>query len=121
MQPSAAGEHEPEPGEELTALLRLRYRIRNDLRLPEDDYDRMLRSRILPGIHRISGYRGAWLLRRAAGDEAEFVTITTWDSWDAIEQFAGKNRLSSVIDPDADRLLSRHDTKSEHYDATWIP
>jgi hypothetical protein len=26
----------------LRALLRLRYRIRNDLRLPEDDYDRML-------------------------------------------------------------------------------
>jgi hypothetical protein len=28
----------------LAALLRLRYRIRNDLRLPEDEYDRMLGS-----------------------------------------------------------------------------
>jgi hypothetical protein len=26
----------------LNDLLRLRYRIRNDLRLPEDEYDRML-------------------------------------------------------------------------------
>jgi len=26
----------------LDDLLRLRYRIRNDLRLPEDEYDRML-------------------------------------------------------------------------------
>jgi heme-degrading monooxygenase HmoA len=86
-----------------------------------DEYDRMLRSRILPGIHRIDGYRGAWLLRRAAGAEVEFVTITTWDAWDAIEQFAGKDRLSSVIDPQADRLLSRHDKTSEHYDASWIP
>jgi hypothetical protein len=31
-----------EPGPELDSLLRLRYRIRNDLRLPEDEYDRML-------------------------------------------------------------------------------
>lgn len=29
-------------GSGLRALLRLRYRIRNDLRLPEDDYDRLL-------------------------------------------------------------------------------
>ena len=40
----------------------------------------MLREEILPGIHRIPGYRGTWLLRRNAGDEVEFVTITTWDS-----------------------------------------
>lgn len=34
---------EPENGAAaLSALLRLRFRIRNDLRLPEDDYDRML-------------------------------------------------------------------------------
>jgi hypothetical protein len=32
--------HDPDPG--LDDLLRLRYRIRNDLRLPEDEYDRML-------------------------------------------------------------------------------
>jgi hypothetical protein len=31
---------EADPG--LAGLLRLRYRIRNDLRLPEDEYDRML-------------------------------------------------------------------------------
>lgn len=32
----------PEPYPGLTNLLRIRYRIRNDLRLPEDEYDRML-------------------------------------------------------------------------------
>jgi hypothetical protein len=36
--------HQPEPGDdtELRLLLRLRYRIRNDLGLPEDSYDGML-------------------------------------------------------------------------------
>jgi hypothetical protein len=35
---------EPTSDNGLRDLLRLRYRIRNDLRLPEDDYDRMLGS-----------------------------------------------------------------------------
>jgi hypothetical protein len=41
-QPGAGGESERDRSAGLTELLRLRYRIRNDLRLPEDDYDRML-------------------------------------------------------------------------------
>jgi len=86
-----------------------------------EEYDRMLRTEILPGIHHIRGYRGCWVLRRAAGDEVEFVTITTWDSWEAIEEFAGKGRTKSVIDPRADRLLTRHDDTSEHFEATWVP
>ena len=36
---------EPEESDELRLLLRLRYRIRVDLGLPEDDYDKMLDSR----------------------------------------------------------------------------
>jgi hypothetical protein len=45
-QDGAGGQdgHQPEPGDdtELRLLLRLRYRIRNDLGLPEDSYDGML-------------------------------------------------------------------------------
>lgn len=36
------GAHDPAAQSGLRDLLRLRYRIRNDLRLPEDDYDKML-------------------------------------------------------------------------------
>jgi heme-degrading monooxygenase HmoA len=84
-------------------------------------YDSMLRNEILPGIHRIKGYKGTWLLRRNSGDdEVEFVTITTWDSWEAIEEFAGKGRTGSVIYPKAAALLTRHDEHSEHFEATWV-
>jgi heme-degrading monooxygenase HmoA len=85
-----------------------------------DEYERMLRVEILPGIHRIRGYGGAWLLRRSAGAEVEFVTITTWDSWAAIEEFAGRGRTASVIHPKAARLLTRHDAESVHFDASWV-
>jgi hypothetical protein len=40
LQGAAQAESTPYPG--LNELLRLRYRIRNDLRLPEDEFDRML-------------------------------------------------------------------------------
>jgi hypothetical protein len=40
LQGAAAAEGPAYPG--LNELLRLRYRIRNDLRLPEDEFDRML-------------------------------------------------------------------------------
>jgi len=36
-------------------------------------YEDLLRREILPGIHRVKGYRGAFLLRKDAGDEIEFV------------------------------------------------
>ena len=86
-----------------------------------EEYNRLLRDEILPGIHRIKGYGGSWVLRRAAGDEVEFVTITTWDSWAAIEEFAGKGRTKSVIHPKAAHLLTRHDEQSVHFDAAWVP
>ena len=86
-----------------------------------DAYERMLRDAILPGIHRIDGYEGTWLLRRDQGDEVEFVTITTWKSWEAIEKFAGKDRTHSVIDPKAAALLTRHDENSDHFEAAWVP
>ena len=84
-----------------------------------DAYDDMLRNRILPGIHRIDGYKGSWLLRRDGDDETEFITITTWDSWDAIKRFAPDGH--AVIDPKADSLLTHYDYDSVHYEGTWVP
>jgi len=83
-----------------------------------DAYDRMLREEILPGIHRIDGYRGCWLLRRDADGEVEFVTITTWDSWDAIKECAPDGK--SVIHPKAAHLLTRHDERPVHYEGVWV-
>ncbi len=33
-----------------------------------DAYEELLRTRILPGIHRVDGYQGAYLLRRDVGE-----------------------------------------------------
>ena len=81
-----------------------------------DSYERMLRTTILPGIHRVAGFQGADLLRRDDGDEVEFVTITRFDSMDAVRAFAGADYEVAVIHPDAQDLLTRYDARSAHYE-----
>ena len=59
-------------------------------------YEAMLRSEILPGIHRVPGFRGATLLRRRDGAEEEFVTITRFDDLAAVRAFAGEDYTRAV-------------------------
>jgi heme-degrading monooxygenase HmoA len=84
-------------------------------------YEEMLRSRILPGIHRVEGYRGSYLLRRDAGEEVEFVTLTLFASMDAARAFAGENYEQAVIDPEGRALLARFDPTSAHYETVLSP
>ena len=81
-----------------------------------DAYEQMLRSHILPGIERIDGYRGAHLLRKAIEGGAEFVTITMFDSLNAVKAFAGDDFEAAVVLPEARKLLFSFDGRSEHYD-----
>jgi heme-degrading monooxygenase HmoA len=81
-----------------------------------DAYEAMLKPELLPGISKAKGYRGSYLLRRAAGDEVEFITIMLWDSIDAIRAVAGPDYESAVIPEERRKYLSRHDAKSAHYE-----
>jgi len=85
-----------------------------------DDYESLLRTNILPGIHRVAGYKGAYLLRRPAGNEVELITLTFWESMDAVRAFAGPEG-KSVVPPEARRLLARFDDAAVHYEAAWCP
>jgi heme-degrading monooxygenase HmoA len=79
----------------------------------------MLRETILPGIHRIAGYRGAYLARRNGDQEVEFMTLTLWESMDAVRAFSDDGR--AVIHDAARHLFIRFDEYSVHYDATFVP
>ena len=86
-----------------------------------DAYEALLRSEILPGIHRVDGYRGASLLQRTAGSEVEFVTITLFDALDAVRAFAGEDFEVAVVPAAARALLARFDERSAHYDLLAQP
>ena len=86
-----------------------------------DKYESMLRSEVLPGIHRIKGYTGAYLLRRDAGADVEFITITQFADMDAVRAFAGQDYERAVIAPGAGKILTRYDERSQHYETLLTP
>jgi len=54
-----------------------------------DAYEAMLKPELLPGISKVKGYKGSYLLRRNAGEEVEFITIILWSPWMRFERFPG--------------------------------
>ena len=83
-----------------------------------DEYESLLRTRVLPGLSGIAGYRGGYVLRddAAQAGEVEFVVINFFDSIDAVRAFAGPDYTTPVFEPEARRLLSRIETIARHYD-----
>lgn len=82
-----------------------------------DAYEALLKSEILPGIHRVKGFKGAHLLRRdSKNNEVEFVTLTLFDSLEAVREFAGEDYEVAVVPPEARKLLARFDERSAHYE-----
>jgi heme-degrading monooxygenase HmoA len=81
-------------------------------------YEALLKEEIFTGIdnREIPGYRGIRLLRRDAGSEVEFVTIMTFDSLDAVREFAGEDYEAAVVPPKARQLLAHFDPHSRHYE-----
>jgi heme-degrading monooxygenase HmoA len=86
-----------------------------------DAYAALLEAEILPGIHRIDGYLGAYLLRREDGERDEFATVTLWRDYEAVRAFAGEDWEAAVVPPDAQSLLADFDARSIHYDVVAEP
>jgi antibiotic biosynthesis monooxygenase (ABM) superfamily enzyme len=81
-----------------------------------DAYEQFLRTKMFPSIHHVPGYLGADLLRREDGDAVAFVTVTRFESLESVRAFAGEDYEQAVVEPEARRLLSRFDQRSEHYE-----
>jgi heme-degrading monooxygenase HmoA len=81
-----------------------------------DAYEAMLKPEPLPGVGQASGYRGSYLLKRAVGDEIEFVTILLWDSIEAIRAIAGPDFETAVVPEARRKHLTRYDARAAHYE-----
>src|SRR5437762_1302615 len=81
-----------------------------------DAYESMLKPELLPGISKVKGYRGSYLLRRNSGAEVEFITILLFDSLDSIRAVTGPDYETAVIPEERRKFLSHHDAKSAHYE-----
>lgn len=82
-----------------------------------DAYEAMLKPELLPGLSRVRGFRGSYLLRRRShGDEVEFVTIILMDSLDDIRALAGPDYERSIVPEERKKYLVSHDGTAAHYE-----
>ncbi len=81
-----------------------------------DAYEELLKSKVLPGLKKIEGYRGGYIFRSDETEEAEFVVVNFFESVAAVERFAGPNYAVPVIEPEAKALLSRVEPIAKHYE-----
>ncbi len=81
-------------------------------------YESLLKKEIFIGIknRKIEGFKEIQLFRRNIGDEVEFITIMWFDSLESVRIFAGENYELAVVPSKARTLLSRFDTRSQHYE-----
>jgi heme-degrading monooxygenase HmoA len=81
-----------------------------------DDYLEYLRATGLKEYRATPGNRGVQIVRRISEGQADFLTISLWDSLDAIRSFAGDDIERTVYYPeDAAYLLEREPTVT-HYE-----
>jgi heme-degrading monooxygenase HmoA len=81
-----------------------------------DGYESHLRPELLPGLSKVKGFAGSYLLRRSVGDEIEFVTIILWESLENVLAVAGPDYERAVIPEERKRYLKRFDAKAAHYE-----
>jgi len=81
-------------------------------------YEALLHSEVFPSIEAksIPGYRSIELLRRDQGDEVEFITIMTFDSIRSVIDFQGDDYQRCYVPDAAQRVLSRWDQTSAHFE-----
>jgi len=81
-----------------------------------EGYEQFVTTKVFTALPAIDGHRGAYLLKRAVGDEVEFIAVTLWDSLDAIRKFAGDAIERAVVEPEARAVLSSFDDVVRHFE-----
>jgi heme-degrading monooxygenase HmoA len=81
-----------------------------------DEYADYISDTGLDEYRRTPGNRGAWILRRDVGDRSEFLTLSFWESLDAVKAFAGEDYETAVYYPEDERYLVERAETCEHYD-----
>jgi heme-degrading monooxygenase HmoA len=81
-----------------------------------DAYIDYLRETGISEYRKTAGNHGAWILRRDEGDRREFITLSFWESLDAIRGFAGEDIDQAVFYPEDDRFLVDRELRVVHYE-----
>jgi heme-degrading monooxygenase HmoA len=87
-----------------------------------DSYEKLLKEEIFTGIkeRKLKGYKGIQLLRRNTDQETEFITIMWFESLESVKEFAGSDYENAVVPEKAQKILTRFDNRSQHYEVADV-
>jgi len=81
-----------------------------------DEYMQFLLERAVPDYKSTAGNRTVRILRRNGDEASHFYILTTWDSRDAIEGFAGKDIEAAKYYPEDKHFLLEFEPTVQHFE-----
>jgi len=88
-------------------------------RVKHDDakaYREFLVERAIPDYQSVDGNLGVKILERHADDATHFITMTSWESLEAIKAFAGDIAEKAKYYPEDDGFLLEFEPSVVHYE-----
>jgi heme-degrading monooxygenase HmoA len=82
-----------------------------------DSYIHHLQSETFPELATMKGYIASSILIRPVNNGIEFLVITSWESIEAIRQFANGDVENAVVPPVVRNMMITYDEKATHYQA----
>lgn len=81
-----------------------------------DEYARFLEERAIPDYRSVDGLIEVEALRRDEGGVTHFLTVTHWESEEAIRAFAGSDVLKAKYYPEDRDFLLEFEPEVQHYE-----
>jgi heme-degrading monooxygenase HmoA len=71
---------------------------------------------VLPALRKFDGFLSSTVLTRDDRGTIEILVVTVWQSYTAIDAFAGSDREAAVVAPEAVALLTDFDRRVRHFE-----
>jgi heme-degrading monooxygenase HmoA len=87
----------------------------------KDTYFEFLKQTGLKDYTSTPGNQGVWTLRRVRDGKAEFTLISLWESYEAIQRFAGEDYEKAHYYPEDKKFLLEFEPCVAHYEVLSGP
>ncbi|HXF84512.1 MAG TPA: hypothetical protein VNK49_03905 [Anaerolineales bacterium] len=84
-----------------------------------DEYVEFLNKTGVKDYQAVEGNLGVYVLRRIEGGQAHFLTLTFWDSVEAIKEFAGEEYEKARYYPEDKDFLLEFEEQVAHYEVMF--
>jgi heme-degrading monooxygenase HmoA len=85
-----------------------------------DAYLHHFEQTVQPQLRKLDGFLGVAVCTRPLPGVVEILVTTYWQSFAAIDSFAGGDRESAVVASEAAALLTDFDKRVRHYEVTLV-